>query len=83
MELTLRPTDQIVSLESRQDLRQGVEARIWEGYDEQGYPVVAFISRLAVHQAEPPEVHERFARELNACDKPKPSHAWDLRFFID
>lgn len=83
MKLTLRPTDRIVSLESRDDLRQGIPARIWEGHDEQGYPVVAFISRVAVHESEPQEVHERFDRELTACEKLRPSHAWDLRLFID
>lgn len=84
MKITLKPTDKIVSLESRHDLRQGVDARIWEGHDEHGFPVVAFITRLAVHNDEPSEVHERFAKELQECEKPKPfSGPWDLRYFID
>jgi hypothetical protein len=82
MKLTLEPTDQLTTFVTN-TAERGVPARIWEGHDENGVPVVAFISRVAVHNDQPAEVHERFARELTACDKPKPSNAWDIRYFID
>lgn len=88
MKLTLRPTDQVVVLEAHAATLGGpapaaVPARIWEGHDDNGFPVVAFISRVAVRESEAPEVHERFARELSTCEKLRPSHAWDLRYFVD
>lgn len=84
MKLTLRPTDQIVNIETRiTRTEQGFPARIWEGHDEHGFPVVAFITRVAVHEREAPEVHERFRRELQECEKLTPSAVWDLRYFID
>lgn len=83
MKLTLRPTDQIVTLEPRGNVGQGVAARIWEGHDEHGFPVVALINRVAVREREAPEVHERFQRELQECEKLTPSAVWDHRYFID
>lgn len=71
MQITLTPTEQIVTL------IEGVsgaviQARIWEGIDEQGTAIHAYIVRVAVHEDEPQSVHERFGRELQECAKPRP-----------
>lgn len=72
MKLTLTPTAQIVTLHDSGLFGATVQARIWEGADDQGTPLHVYIVRVAVHEDEPPEVHERFARELQECPKPMP-----------
>lgn len=82
MKLTLRPTDQIVTLHAGADEAVKIEARVWEGHDEQGFPVHAYISRVAVAESEPQEVHDRFSRELQDCPKPRPMAKVPLSIII-
>jgi hypothetical protein len=76
MELKLRPTGQIVTLiKDTETVAAVVEARVWEGEDEHGTKVFAFISRVAVHVDAPAEVHARFGAALRECTIP-PSFPW-------
>jgi len=79
MKLTIEPTSQLVSLEI--DGRE-VPARLWQGFDDQGVAVDCFITRVAVHESFPAEVHERFGRELRECPKAQPARFWPLRMFL-
>lgn len=67
MILTLTPTSQVTTLEHEGNT---MPARIWEGHDEFGAPVHVYITRVAVHKDEPPEVHERFSTALEDCPAP-------------
>lgn len=82
MKLTLTPTDQIVTLYATGPGHASIQARVWEGTDDQGTAVHAFIARVAVHNDEPQTVHERFGRELQECAKPKPVAVIPLNLII-
>lgn len=84
MKLELTPTDQIVTLRSGSlpHSPDGMQARVWEGTDEHGVAIHAFIIRVAVHESEPAEVHERFGRELQECAKPRPLATVPLSLII-
>lgn len=62
MKITLEPTTRLVELQIEGGGR--VPARIWEGTDQHGTPVHCYITRIAVAEDAPAEVHERFKREL-------------------
>jgi len=80
MKLTLEPTDRIVQLNSVEGL---VTARIWQGEDDRGTQVHAFIVRVAVPDSAPLEVHARFAAELMETVPARPDvAAIPLRFII-
>lgn len=82
MRLTIEPTDRVVTLVSHGGAE--IQARQWEGTDEHGVPVFLFVSRVAVHNDQPPEVHDRFSAELTACAAARPATGpWGHRFFID
>ncbi len=68
----------IVKLESTSKLvdLNGVPARIWEGHTESGIPVVAFVTRIAVEEGQPPSAYEQFERDLRQARPPSPAAAW-------
>ncbi len=63
MKMTLESTSKIVEL-------NGVPARIWEGCTESEIPVIAFVTRVATAEGQPPEVYAEFERELQATRPP-------------
>jgi hypothetical protein len=63
MKITLESTTKLVEL-------NGVPARIWEGLTEAGVPIVAFVTRVAVHENRPAAEHEVLRRELQECRAP-------------
>ncbi len=76
MKLTIHSTAKIVEF-------NGVPARIWEGVTDSGTGVVVFVTRVAVHEDEPVEVHEQFKRELQEHKPPTTrSEAFPLRMII-
>jgi hypothetical protein len=76
MKITIEPTSKTV------DLNNGVPARIWEGTDESGAPVMCFVTRISP-LTHCPEVNERFARELQETRKPSPvAEALPLRLIL-
>ena len=81
MKITLTPTSDVGKTEINGQL---VPGRVWEGQDERGVPILAFIARVAVHVDQPDEVHARFGEELQECEKEPPSgRAFDIRLFVD
>lgn len=82
MKLTLEPTPVIAELEVPGG---GVlPARVWQGVDEHGVEVHAYVTRVGVANFYPPHVHERFAEELQAAAPLRPApRAYDMRFFVD
>lgn len=76
MKITLENTSSIVNF-------NGVAARVWEGHDEHGTRVVAFVARIAVDKREPTEAHERFERELRETAAPRAGDAWPIHMMID
>ncbi len=81
MKLTLEPTELIAHLQDRYGA--SFDARIWQGEDEHGVPVHCFIVRVAVHNDQPPEVHQRFAAALQECAPARPElRAIPLRLII-
>lgn len=76
MNITIQNTSKRVTL-------NGIEARVWEGKTDSGIQVVAFISRLAVSAAEPPEVHDIFRNELLQVSAPSTeAKAFPLRMIL-
>jgi hypothetical protein len=67
MKIELTNTDRIITLEVN---GAEVPARIWEGTDEHGVPVIAAITRIAVPTAAGAAAHERFQRELQETALP-------------
>ena len=63
MKLTIEPTQRQIEVEVTKGAT-GVPARVWEGVDEEGVPVILLVTRLAVRNDQPARVHDRFAREL-------------------
>ncbi len=63
MKMTLENTSKIVEL-------NGVPARIWEGRTESGITVVAFVTRVATGEGQPPHIYAEFERELQATRPP-------------
>jgi len=59
MKVTLESTTRIVEI-------AGVPGRVWEGHTESGIPVIAVITRVAVHQSQ----HTEFETELRECRAP-------------
>lgn len=76
MKITLENTTKVVTLEVD---GANVPARLWQGTDEHGTPVHAFITRIApeVNPRDPASrpVLERFERSLEACAAPRPAVA--------
>lgn len=62
MKITIESTSKLVELQTESGAV--VPARVWEGHTEQGIPVHCYITRIAIGENEPAEVHERFKREL-------------------
>lgn len=75
MKLTIEPTDQVLEV-------NGVPARQWEGYAEDGTPVVCLITRVAVPESAGAEAHARFARELQEKPPPSASVSFPLRLIL-
>jgi hypothetical protein len=63
MKIQIESTEKIVTIND-------VPARVWEGTTEGGVPVICFITRIAVSDKRPPEVHEIFKQELLQCKVP-------------
>jgi len=77
MKITIENTSKIVQL-------NGLSARIWEGKTESSIPVHCYITRVAVHEDQPPEVFKQFEQELQETKKPTPEiEAIPLKMFID
>ena len=68
MKITIESTSQVVQVESGSGGR--VPARVWLGHTASGHEIHAFVTRIAVHEDAPPEVHAQFARELQEHAKP-------------
>jgi sulfite reductase beta subunit-like hemoprotein len=67
VKLTLEPTSKRVALD-------GVETRVWEGHDEQGVPVHAYIVRVAIpYGAVTEAAAARFAERLTETRVPSPA----------
>jgi hypothetical protein len=75
----LTSTTKIVELETATGV---VPARVWEGHSDDGVEVIAFITRIAVHQAQD---MSRFEAELAEVAPPKFAgvQAWPARMLID
>lgn len=72
MKVTLSPTGKI-------DTINGVSARLWEGEDDSGTPVKAWIATISP-QTHDPVANQRFADALREL-KPTPrSESFDIRF---
>jgi hypothetical protein len=67
MKITLESTTKLVELQTDAGV---VPARIWEGHTERGTPVHCYITRIAVAEIEPAEVHEQFKADLQEQRKP-------------
>ena len=67
MKIELENTDRLVMV-----IVEGasIPARIWEGTDSHGVPVVAAITRLSVPASAGAAAHERFGRELTETAQP-------------
>ncbi len=63
MKLTIESTDAIVQVFPREGATP-VPGRLWEGTTESGVHVVLVVTRVAVSKDAPPDVLERFAKEL-------------------
>lgn len=82
MKIALEPTPAIAQLEVPGG--GSIPARIWQGVDEHGVEVHAYVTHVAVAKTYPPEVHERFARELQETAPLRPTlGAIDMRFIVD
>lgn len=82
IELHLRPTDKIVTL---QDDVTGVDipARIWQGKTASGVPVHAYITRVAVEAGRPQWEYDEFEVALRETEPPTPAvAAIDMRLII-
>lgn len=76
MTITINNTEKIVSI-------NGVPARVWEGQTDTGISVTCLVTRIAVSESEPAEVHEDFARQLQETRKPSAEReAWPLRLVL-
>ncbi|TAL41397.1 MAG: hypothetical protein EPN91_10810 [Salinibacterium sp.] len=73
MKITLEPTSRIIGL-------NGVPARVWEGTTDKGVRLTAFITRVAVDEAEGPAALASFSAELDEC--PVPTVAWPARLLL-
>lgn len=72
MKITLEPTEKIVQLRPADG---PLSARIWQGVDDQGAPVHAYVVRIAAADSQPLEVHARFAAALLECVPARPDVA--------
>jgi hypothetical protein len=82
MKLTIHPTDKLVKI-SGGTVREDVPARIWEGTDEYGTPVIVMVTRVLVHEDQPAVLHERFAEALKETRKATPAaQAIPLRLIL-
>lgn len=63
MTITIEATDKIVEV-------NGVPARIWMGKTDQGVDCHLFVTRVAVSEDYPPEVHAAFREALRETRKP-------------
>jgi hypothetical protein len=61
MKITIENTEHIAEIKIN---NYSVPARIWKGKTESGIEVFCFITRIAVSEDAPREVHEQFAKEL-------------------
>lgn len=76
MRIKIESTGKIVDL-------NGVPARVWEGESDHGTKVICFITRIAVKESEPPEVHARFKSELQEHRPPSSeANAFPLRMIL-
>jgi len=64
------------------DIINGQHARIWEGVDDTGTPIKAWIVAISP-QTHDAEVIERFALALRELKTSGRSEIFDMRFFID
>lgn len=74
MKITIEPTTKVI------DIGGGLQARVWEGRTESGTEVHLLITRVAVPKDAPPEVHQRFERELT--EQREPSVVWPARLIL-
>jgi hypothetical protein len=76
MQLTLKPTDRIQTIE-------GTPCRLWEGTTEKGVPVHAYI-RCVSPQTHDAEAIAVFDAELKALPPARrEAVSFDMRFFVD
>lgn len=68
MKVTLESTTKIVVLETVG--RGKMSARVWEGKTEDGIPVHAFITRIAVEEGRPDADYRQFEKDLTVCVEP-------------
>jgi hypothetical protein len=78
MRVTLSPT----SSKSKLYSPEGVECRVWEGTDDDGTKVTAFVALIAVSKDEPAAAHQRFAKQLEEKPAPGAVESWPLRMFV-
>jgi hypothetical protein len=69
MKLEIESTEKIVTLAIN---GRDVPARVWQGKTDTGIEVHCYITRVAVRNGEPPEVFERFERELKEHSPMRP-----------
>jgi hypothetical protein len=67
MKITIESTTKLVELETPNGV---VPARIWEGTTERGTPVHCYVTRIAVDESLPREVHLEFEKDLQEQRKP-------------
>lgn len=75
MKLTLQPTGQYQTIKKAGG---EIETRVWQGTDEHGTPVKAWIVTVSP-QTHDPEANERFARELREVQVERQLVSFDMR----
>ena len=67
LKITIESTNKVIEFVSSETVWSPVPARVWEGHTESGIPVVAFITRIAVHRERD---QSQFEEELKSVRNP-------------